>query len=131
MPLFKKKKTDDAPKQQVQPQVNYEKLSIFITIVNHGLADPVVKLFQNFGVSAQFIQRGEGTATRQIRDILGIEDTGKDIVISIIKKDKIEEVKPDLWAFFSASKYNKGIGFSIPMTSMIGVKVYQFLSNSL
>ena len=129
MPFLKKNPVEETPK--IEPPSAFDKLSIFITIVNHGLAGPIIKLFEHAGVSAQFIQRGNGTATRQIRDILGIEDTGKDIVISIIKKDKIADVKPDLLAFFSASKYNKGIGFSIPMTSMIGIKVYQFLADSL
>ena len=129
MPFLKKKKVEQTP--NATPQTNFEKMSIFVTIVNHGLADPIVKLFENNGVSAQFIQRGNGTASKEIRDILGIEDTGKDIIISIIKKENIKDLKQELLAFFRASKYNKGIGFSIPMTSMIGIKVYQFLANSL
>ena len=39
--------------------------------------------------------------------------------------------KKELEAFFKVSKRNRGIGFSIPMTSLIGMKLYQFLVDTL
>ena len=130
MALFSKKK-------QVQNNEPFEKrddlkkLSLFITIVNAGQAAPIIKIFEDAGVSAQIVQRGRGTATRQIMDILGVEDNGKDVVLSFIKQESIPDVKVELNAFFAASKKNKGIGFSVPLTSIIGVKVYQFLADTL
>ena len=126
-----KKKPSKTQSNLVENQPDLKKLSLFIVVVNRGLANAICKIFQNAGSNAQFIQRGNGTAIKEIRDILGIEDTAKDIVLALIKKDSIEEVKPELNAFFLASKYNKGIGFSIPMSSIIGVKLYQFLTDSL
>ena len=126
-----KKKPSKKPSNLVEEREDLKKLSVFVVVVNRGLADPICKLFQHAGSNAQFIQRGNGTAIKEIRDILGIEDTSKDIIFSIIKKEAIEELKPELNAFFMASKYNKGIGFSIPMTSIIGVKLYQFFTDSL
>ena len=126
-----KKKTGKKPSNLVEEQENLKKLSVFVVVVNRGLAGAICKIFQNSGSNAQVIQRGNGTASKEIRDILGIEDTGKDIIFSIIKRDSVPEVKPELKAFFKASKYNKGIGFSIPMSSIIGVKLYQFLTDSL
>lgn len=130
MALFKKKNIDNTPKL-VEQQQDLKQLVVFITIVNHGLAGPITKIFQRLGSSAQFIQRGNGTASKEIRDILGIEDTGKDIILAIVKKDNVAEIKPELEAFFKASKYNRGVGFSISMTSIIGVKLYQFLADTL
>lgn len=128
--LFGKKKSKNENKSFEQRN-NIKKMSMFVTIVNANLAGPITKIFENAGVSAQFVQRGQGTATKQIRDILGIEDNGKDIVISLVKQESIPDIKIELEAFFAASKHNKGIGFSIPFDSMIGVKIYQFLTNSL
>lgn len=130
MAIFGRKKVE-TKKEPFEAKNDIKKLSIFVTIVNANLANPIVKIFQNAGVSAQFVQRGQGTATKQIRDILGIEDNSKDIVFSIIKQETIPEVMPELEAFFAASKKNKGIGFSIPMTSIAGVTVYKFLTNTL
>ena len=130
MAIFKKKpvvgKNDPFEKRK-----DIQKLSIFVTIVGTGLAETITKLFKNYGASAQFIQRGEGTATKQIREIFGIEDTSKDIIISIIKQSSIQDIKTELEAFFAANKKNRGIGFSIPMTSVAGVTVYKFLTNTL
>lgn len=107
-----------------------KKMSFFVTIVNHGQSAAVVKLFQNAGVSAQFIETGHGTADKKVLDILGIADNRKEVIFSIIKKEAIPEMKKELEAFFAVNKRNKGIGFSIDMTSIIGIKVYQFLANA-
>lgn len=130
MAIFGRKKVE-TKNEPFEARKDIKKLSMFVTIVNANLATPILRIFENAGVSAQFVQRGQGTATKQIRDILGIEDNSKDIVISLIKKESIPDVKVELEAFFAASKRNKGIGFSIPMTSVIGVTVYNFLANAL
>ena len=108
-----------------------KKLSLFITIVGKGQAQPIIRLFERGGSSAQFIQRGEGTASKEIYSILGVEDNDKDIVFSFISQDKIPDIKTELNAFFLANKKNRGIGFSIPLSSIIGVRVYQFLANTV
>ena len=108
-----------------------KKLSLFVTIVSKGQAQPITRLFERGGSSAQFIQRGEGTATKEIYSLLGVEDNDKDIVFSFISQDKIPDIKTELNAFFLANKKNRGIGFSIPLSSIIGVRVYQFLANTV
>lgn len=130
MAIFKKK---SEPKKNTPFEKNndIQKLCVYITIVGPGLADTITRIFKNYGSSAQFIQRGEGTATKQIREIFGIEDTSKDIIASIVKQSSIADIKVELEAFFAANKKNKGIGFSIPMTSIAGVTVYKFLTNTL
>ena len=130
MAIFKKKNVPNK-NERFENKKDLQKLSIFVTIVGTGLAETITKIFKNYGASAQFIQRGQGTATKQIREIFGIEDTSKDIVISIIKQSIIPDIKVELEAFFAANKKNKGIGFSIPMTSITGVTVYKFLTNTL
>ena len=105
-------------------------LSMFVTIVNRGQGNYVAKIFEVEGSNAQFVQYGEGTAQKEVRDILGIEDKTKEIVISLIDNTKIENAKKELEAFFKVNKRNRGVGFSIPMTSLIGMKVYQFLADS-
>lgn len=131
MALFGKKKTVPAKPEAFDKSNDIKKLSLFITIVPKNQGDAVSKIFQRIGTSAQFIQRGEGTATKAIRDILGIEDNGKDIVFTLIKQDSIPDAKVEIEAFFAASKRNKGIGFTIPLTSVAGVKIYKFLTNTL
>ena len=117
--------------QQPQNNPDQKKLSMFVTIVNKGQGNFVLKLFESEGANAQFIQHVEGTAQKEIRDILGIEDNSKEIIISLIQNDKIPSASKELEAFFKISKKNRGIGFAIPMTSIIGMRIYQFLSDSI
>lgn len=126
--LFNKENSKTPELDPQSPEI--KKLSMFITIVNRGQGNYITKLFESEGSNAQFIQYGEGTAQKEVRDILGIDDNTKEIVISLINNEKIEEVKKELEAFFAVNKRNRGIGFSVPMTSLIGMKVYQFLADS-
>lgn len=120
------------PKQEpTNIDTDLQKLSVFITIVSRGQGNYVLKLFENEGASAQFVTHGEGTAREEIRDILGIDDNGKEVIFTILKNSNLESAKRELDAFFKVSKKNRGIGFSIPMTSLIGMKVYHFLANTL
>ena len=108
-----------------------KKLSLYVTIVNKGQANAVISLFQKMGSSLQFVQVGNGTANKNVLDILGIEDNAKEVVFCVIKKDLVNDAKRELEAFFVASKKNKGIGFEIDLTTLIGVKLYRFLTNTL
>lgn len=130
MRIFNRNKIDNASKRK-KKAIDTKKLLLFITIVNRGQGNFVLKLFESEGANAQFVQYGEGTAQKEIRDILGIEDNSKEVIISIISEDKIESAKRELEAFFKIRKRNRGIGFSIPMTSLIGMKLYQFLVDTL
>ena len=128
MGFFKKKKQTIETKNEFQlDETNLKKISMFITIVNRGQGNYVLKIFEQEGANAQFVQLGEGTAQKEVRDILGLDNNEKEIVISLITNERIETVKSELEAFFKINKRNRGIGFSIPMTSLIGMKVYQFL----
>lgn len=132
MGIIKKlfKKEESKPVEDISQNKELIRLSMFITIVNRGQGNYVTKIFESEGSNAQFIQYGEGTAQKEVMDILGIADKTKEIIISLIDNTKIENAKRELEAFFRVNKRNRGIGFSIPMTSLIGMKVYQFLADS-
>lgn len=108
-----------------------KKLCLYVTIVNKGQANAVTSLFQRMGSALQYVEVGNGTANKNVLDILGIEDNAKEIVFAVIKEELVKDAARELQAFFMASKKNKGIGFKVDLTSMIGVKLYRFLTNSL
>ena len=129
MKLFKKKKDQDKNELPSLNNVVQKKLLLFITIVSSGHGSQVIRLFEKLGVSAQFVQSGEGTATKEISNLLGIEDVDKDVVFSFVAEDKIPSVREELSEYFSSSKRNRGIGMAIQLSSVIGVRVYQFLAD--
>ena len=63
MGFFKKKKQTIETKSEFQlDETNLKKISMFITIVNRGQGNYVLKIFEQEGANAQFVQLGEGTA---------------------------------------------------------------------
>lgn len=104
-------------------------LVAYFAIVNQGNANAVVDIFKRAGSNLCFVEMGTGTASKHVRDILGIEDNRKEIVISLIREEKLKEAVVELEAYYAASKRNKGIGFSISLTGLAGVRMYQFLTN--
>lgn len=114
-----------------EKQSELAKLSFYVVILNEGFAGNVVKLLTNLGVSAAFIQKGRGTATRQIREILGVEDNKKEIIYSVVRNDKIEDISREIRAFFASSKKIRGISFSTPLTGIISMRMYSFLADNL
>ena len=131
MSLFHRKKQIEVKELPTLDNVVQKKLLLFITIVGEGQSTAIRKLFERYGCSAQFVERGDGTATKEIYNILGVENTGKDVVFSFLAEDKASDIKKELDAFFVASKRNQGISFSIRLSSIIGVRVYQFLANTV
>ncbi len=130
MPIIhrKPKEVKEVPYEQ---RSDLQQLYVHITIVPRGQAQAINKLFNSLGVSCQFIQKGRGTATKAVREILGMDDNHKDIIISLIPHSLIETISKELEAYFMASDRNRGIGFTIRMDSIMSARVYNFIANAL
>lgn len=103
-------------------------IKMFISIVPFGQASGVVKLLEKAGVNYNLITQGEGTGNKFIPNL--ITSNQKHIIFSFVREDKTEEVKKILKDRFSVSKASNGIAFSVKLTSVMGVSIYKFLSNS-
>lgn len=127
----KKIKSTKKKAVKADPKKDLKKLFFSVVIVPDGLSSSILKLLNNIGISASFIQKGRGTATRQVRDILGIEDNNKEIIYSVVNEDKVEEISKEIKAFFSINRRNRGIAFTVPLTGIISMRIYSFLADSL
>ena len=129
--LNTKRRKNSAKPKLFEQNSNILKLYIYVTIVNHGQSEAVIKLMQSLGATASFVQAGEGTANQTVKEILNILDTKKDIIISIVTENKLSEIEQEMNAFFNSTKRNRGVGFAIKMDSIAGVRLYKFLSQTL
>ena len=73
---------------------------------------------------------GNGTANSEMLGLLGLVETEKAVIMSIVREDKIKDIKMVLTEKFDKVKDGKGIEYTIPMQSIIGVSIYQFLANN-
>ena len=106
------------------------KLELLITVVNRSKAEFYIDLIQSFEVNVQLSVRAHGTANEHILKLLGVEETPKTVIFSIIKEDKVQEALSTLETKFNSIKDGKGIAYTVPMSSIIGVAIYGFLSNN-
>ncbi|HHT66613.1 MAG TPA: hypothetical protein GX010_00015 [Erysipelotrichaceae bacterium] len=133
--MAKNNKTKTNAKTSKKVELPFDKtneikpLVVYFAIVDQTNGNAVAEIFKRAGSSVQFTQRARGTASRHVLNILGIEDNRKEIVISLIKKENLKEAVTELKAFYAVSKRNKGIGFSISLTALAGVRMYQFLTD--
>jgi hypothetical protein len=75
------------------------------------------------------VVNGQGTAAEKHLSLLGLTDSDKTVIISTIRRDRAKDALSALEEKFKTVKGGKGIAFTVPMKSTIGVAIYQFLSN--
>lgn len=120
-----KKRRTSTPKQPAPP-----KLKLLFTVVNREKADLYVDLLQGFDSNLQLIASANGTANIEMLRYLGLADSQKAVIISIIREDRSAAIMRFLEEKFNTVKNGKGIAYTVPMTGTIGVASYQFLSNN-
>ncbi len=72
---------------------------------------------------------GHGTADEKMLVYLGLSETDKAVIFSIIQSRKVNDAVALLDEKFKTIKDGKGVAFTIPLTSVIGTLIYRFLSN--
>ena len=105
-------------------------MKLFFIIVPYGQANAIISRLNEFDVACNFIFNGEGVAKNFVDDFRGIMDSKKQIILTIIREDKVEFVKRKLEERFALSRASRGFAFSIKITSVAGVSIYKFLTNS-
>ena len=105
------------------------KLKMLFTVIDRSKTLFYVDLLEQFEVNVQMVLYGKGTANSQIRDLLGLTETEKSVIISYIREDKVKEALETLDEKFHKVKNGKGVAFTVSLDSIIGVSVYQLLSN--
>ena len=106
-----------------------KKLKILFTVVDKNKGEFYMDVISQFEVNCQMQLQGLGTATSEIVDLLGL-NIHKAVILSVVREDMVEPIMHTLEDKFAAIKGGKGIAFAVPMSSIIGVNLYQFMSNN-
>ena len=122
------KTKEDKTKKNINSSI--KKLKMLITVVDRSKAIYYVDLLEQFEINMQTVIYGKGTAGSEMISLLGLAEHEKAIIISFVREDNVRDVVETLSEKFEKIKNGKGIAFTIPMKSVIGVSIYQFLSNN-
>ena len=117
------------PKTKTAPALAPHKLKLLITVVNRKKTEFYADLLNGFEVNMQLTLNALGTASAETLRTLGIPDSDKGIIISVVREDMAKAALDALEEKFQTIKNGKGIAFTVPMTGTIGVAIYQFLAN--
>ena len=127
---FKKKKAVDPVKRPEPLKTDFKKLKLLITVVNRSKAEFYMDYLTSMGVNFQTAVAGQGTATSDTLYLLGLEDSDKSVIFSAIREDLAPKALQGLEEKFHTIRNGKGIAFTVPMSSVIGVAIYRFLSDN-
>ena len=106
-----------------------KKLKLLFTVVDRSKAEFYMDVLSQFEVNCQMVTGGLGTAKSGLHDMLGL-NIHKAVIVSVVREDRTEEIMKCLENKFATIKNGKGIAFTVPLSSVIGVNNYQFLSNN-
>ena len=106
-----------------------KKLKLLFTVVDRPKAEFYMDVLSQFDVNCQMVTNGMGTAKSELHNMLGL-NIHKAVILSVIREDNTEAIIKCLEEKFATIKNGKGIAFAVPLSSIIGVNNYRFLSNN-
>lgn len=99
-------------------------LVMIVTVVNRSKADYYLDFIQSFEVNMQTALAAHGTERN-----VGSAYAEKAVLFGMTREDKVKEILEGLKEKFDTIKNGAGIAYTVPLTSLIGVSTYGFLSN--
>lgn len=105
-----KKNADETPKPPAAPRM-------LVAIIERGKSVRFREILQKNGIFLSEVCMGNGTASSDILDILGLESTEKDVIISITDAEAASSMMSKLSDQLAGSFGSKGIAFSLRLSA--------------
>ena len=106
-----------------------KKLKLLFTVVDRNKGEFYLDVISQFDVNCQMALAGMGTAHSELVELLGLEPH-KVVILSVVREDLVDGILECLEDKFATIRNGKGIAFAVPLSSVIGVNLYQFLSDN-
>ena len=106
-----------------------KKLKLLVTVVDRPKGEFYLDVISQFDVNCQMVMGGLGTAHSELVELLGLEPH-KAVILSVAREDMVDAIMDCLEDKFATIRNGKGISFAVPLSSVIGVNLYQFLSDN-
>lgn len=106
-----------------------KKLKLLVTVVDRQKAEFYLDVLSQFEVNFQMVTAGKGTASSEILNLLGL-NIHRAVILSVVREDLVDSVMNCLEDKFETIKNGNGIAFAVPLSSIIGINLYRFMSNN-
>mgnify|MGYP000879896901 CR=1 FL=1 len=95
---------------------------LIVTIVKRGWAEKIVKAAKAAGARGGTILHGRGVGVHEQKKVLGLPiEPEKDIILTLIHKDKTNDVLQAIVEAGQLQKPGTGIGFVIDVDKVVGI----------
>lgn len=105
------------------------KLSLFVVVVRAGQAEAIRQIFNSYDTAITLTTIGTGKSFSYSSNYSRTLSK-KNFIFAIVREDKAPLILEKLQERFNVSKAAAGIAYSIDLTSVAGVSVYKFLTNT-
>lgn len=105
-----------------------KKLKLLFTIVDKVKVDFFLQAIETFGVNFQVVLYARGTASPEMLQHLGAMDPTKALILSVVPEKEVKKILIAYEDRYFNLKNGKGMAFTVPFDSMIGLEAYQFLA---
>lgn len=116
--------------KSVNQKITQDRPKLLITVVNRGKAEYYADLIQSYESNLQWTALAKGTANKELLTLMGLASTDRAVIFSVVREDKIPKLLASLEHKFKTIKNGKGIAYTVPLSSLIGVSTFAFLSNN-
>ena len=106
-----------------------KKLKLIFTVVDRHKGEFYLDVISQFDVNCQLAVSGMGTAASEIIELLGLTNH-KAVILSVAREDMVPMIMNTLEDKFLTVRHGQGIAFAVPLSSVIGVNLYRFMSNN-
>ena len=104
------------------------KLNLMTTIVDRNQVRKYLHLYEEEGLQILLVTLGDGTASGDVLDYLGLEATEKAVIFSVLTDENFYKTKKSLQKKLQIDAPGGGIAFIVPFSSIGGKKALQFFT---
>ena len=104
-----------------------QNLYLFITIINKADGKEFLDFFLSHKAAPIYSSLGRGAATSETLSLLGLEQSEKAVMQSIVTTAKMYELKTALTREMSIDLPNRGIALAVPLTSIASKRMLDYI----
>ncbi len=105
-----------------------KRIKLLVAIVDRGNGDEVVEILRESGVTYNLISPGYCASGSDIMDYLGLSNPERDLILSIITEEKVDDVLKKLLYKLNLDEPGNGMAFTIPIAGVSGPLALRYIS---
>ena len=106
------------------------RLCMMTTIISRKQSKKYLHLYDEEQLQVMFLTLGEGTASGDMLDYLGLESAEKLVIFTVLDDDRWLDTKKRLQRELKIDAPGEGIAFTVPLSSIGGKNTLKFLTGS-